>query len=69
MTSSKISRMPCLVQISRSRLQVALRRHQHAGRTRHRLDDDRGDGRGVVQGDDALQLVGEFHAMLRLALA
>ena len=48
-------------------LQIALRRDQHAGRAGHRLDDDRGDGRGVMQRDDALQLVGEFRAMLRLA--
>ena len=59
--------MPCLVQISRSFLQIALRRDQHAGRAGHRLDDDGGDGRGVVQRDDALQLVGELRAMLRLA--
>ncbi len=30
-------------------LQIALRRRQHAGRARHRLDDHRGDGRSVVQ--------------------
>ena len=67
MTSSKISRMPCLSQISRRRLQIALRRRQHAGRTRHRLDDDGGDGRGVVQRDQPVEFVGEMRAPLRLA--
>ncbi len=57
MTSSKISRMPCLSQMARSRGEVALRRGQHAGRARHRLDDHRRDGRGVVQRHDALELV------------
>ena len=50
-------------------LQVALGRGQHAGRARHRLDDHGGDGRGVVQRDDALELVGEMRAPVRLALA
>ena len=49
-------------------LQIALGRRQHAGRARHRLDDDGGDGRGVVQRDDALELVGEMRAPLGLAL-
>ncbi len=49
-------------------LQIALRRRQHAGRARHRLDDDGGDGRGVVQRDDALEFVGEMRAPFRLAL-
>ena len=64
MTSSKISRMPCFVVISRSFLQIALGRDQHAGRAGHRLDDHRRDGRGVVQRDDALELVGELGAVL-----
>ena len=50
-------------------LQIALRRRQHAGRARHRLDDHRGDRRRVVQRDDALELVGEMRAPFRLALA
>ena len=50
-------------------LEIALRRDQHAGRAGHRLDDDRGDGRGVVQRDDALELVGELGAVLGLAAA
>jgi TetR/AcrR family transcriptional regulator len=45
-------------------LEVALRRHEHAGRARHRLDDEGGDGRGIVQRDDALELVGELGAVL-----
>ena len=49
-------------------LQIALGRRQHAGRTRHRLDDDGGDGRGVVQADDPLERVGEMAAPFRLAL-
>src|SRR4029453_13687256 len=31
---------------------------------RHALDDHRGDGRGVVQGDDALEVIGELGAVL-----
>ena len=48
-------------------LQIALRRDQHAGRAGHRLDDDRRDRRGVMQRDDALELVGEVarHARAR----
>ena len=49
-------------------LQIALGRRQHAGRARHRLDDHGGDGRGVVQRDDALEFVGEMRAPFRLAL-
>ena len=48
-------------------LQIALRGRQHAGRARHRLDDDGGDGRGIVQGDDVLELVGEMGAPFGLA--
>ena len=50
-------------------LQIALGRGEHAGRAGHRLDDDGGDGRGVVQRDDALELVGEMRAPVGLALA
>ena len=50
-------------------LQIALGRRQHAGRARHRLDDDGGDGAGVVQRDDALEFVGEMLAPVGLALA
>ena len=49
-------------------LEVALGRRQDAGRARHRLDDDGGDGRGIVQVDEAGQLVGQVRAPLRLAL-
>ena len=48
-------------------LQIALRRHQHAGGARHRLDDHRGDGLGAVQRDQPLQVVGEIGPMLPLA--
>ena len=68
MTSSKISRMPCLSQIARRRCEIALRRRQHAGRAGHRLDDHGCDGRGIVQRDDALEIVGEMRAPFRLAL-
>ncbi|MNZ73094.1 hypothetical protein D3C78_914950 [compost metagenome] len=43
-------------------LQVALRRHQHAGGTGHRLDDHGGDVRGVMQFDQLEQLVGQLDA-------
>ena len=66
-TSSKISRMPCLVAERAQPLQIAHRRRQHAGRARHRLDDHRGDGLGAVQGDQPLQVVGQLRAVLRLA--
>ena len=68
MTSSKISRMPCLSQIARRRFEIALRRRQHAGRARHRLDDDGGDGRGIMQRDQAVEIVGEMRAPFGLAL-
>ncbi len=50
-------------------LQVAARRHQHAGGTRHRFDDDGGDGRGVMQRDDAFERIGQVRAPVRLAAA
>jgi hypothetical protein len=60
--------MPCLVQIAQL-LQVALGRDQHAGGAGYRLDDDGGDGGGVMQGDEALELVGQMGAPGRLSLA
>ncbi len=45
-------------------LKVALGRQHHAGRAGHRLDDHRGDILGAVQGHQAFQLLGLFHAML-----
>ena len=48
-------------------LEIALRRRQNAGGAGHGLDDHGGDGGGVVQRDDALQLVGEMRAPFRLA--
>ena len=62
-TSSKISRMPCLRVIAQP-LKVALGRQHHAGRAGHRLDDHRGDILGAVQGHQAFQLLGLFRAML-----
>ena len=50
-------------------LEIALGRDQHAGRAGHGLDDDGGDGRGVVQRDQALEIVGKLGAMLGLAAA
>ena len=50
-------------------LQVALRRHQHAGTAGHGLDDDGGDGAGVMQRDAALQVVGKLRTMRGLAHA
>ena len=50
-------------------LQIALGRDQHAGRAGHRLDDDGGDGRGVVQRHETLEIVGKLGAMLGLAAA
>ena len=41
-------------------LEIALGRRQHAGRAGHRLDDDRGDGRGVMQRHETLELVGQM---------
>ena len=48
-------------------LQITLRRRQHAGRGRHRLDDDGRDGRGIVQRDQAVERVGQMRAPFRLA--
>src|SRR3546814_20319511 len=46
---------------------MADRRHKHAGRARHRLDDHRGDRLGTVQVDAPLEIVGQLGAMLRKA--
>src|SRR3546814_18932723 len=46
---------------------MADRRHKHAGRARHRLDDHRGDRLGTVQVDEPLEIVGQLGAMLRKA--
>ena len=48
-------------------LEVALGRNEHARRTRDRLDDAGGDGRGVVERDEAFEIVRQFRAVLRLA--
>ena len=45
-------------------LQIALRRRIDADGTGDRLDDDRRDGRGIVQIDDPLKLVGQVDAVL-----
>ena len=47
-------------------LEIALGRHDHAGRALHGFDDDRRDVAGVVQRDDALELVGQMQAPLGL---
>jgi hypothetical protein len=49
-------------------LEIALGRNDHAGGALHRLDDHRGDGRGVVQRHDALELVRQMRAPFRLTL-
>ena len=49
--------------------EIALGWDQHPGGPGHRLDDHRGDGRGVVQTDDVLQGVSELGALLGLAAA
>ena len=49
-------------------LQIALRRRQHGGRARHRLDDDGGDGLGAMQRHQPFDIVGELGAMLRQIL-
>ncbi len=48
-------------------LQIALRRRQHRGRARHRLDEHRGDGVVAVQRDQPFQFVGQMRAPFRLA--
>ena len=48
-------------------LEVALGRRQIAGRAGARLDDHGGDGRGIVQGNQPLELVGKLGAVLGLA--
>ena len=48
-------------------LEIALRRHQHARRTGHRLDDHRGDGRRVMQRAKALEVLGELGAVRGLS--
>ena len=50
-------------------LEIALRRYDDAGRTLHRLDDDGRDGRGIVQRDDALEILRQVQAPVGLALA
>ena len=49
-------------------LQVALGRDQHAGGAGHRFHDHGGDVGGVVQGDQAFELIGQVRAVFRLAL-
>ena len=49
-------------------LEIALGRHQYAGRAGHRLDDDCGDRAGIVQRTQPLELVGEFRTVRRLSL-
>src|SRR6185312_14612151 len=53
----------------REALEVALGRNQDAGRARDRLDDDSGDGRGIVQRHETLKIVGKLGAILGLAAA
>ncbi len=48
-------------------LQVAHRRHDHAGGALHGLDHDGGDGGGIVQGHQPLQLIGQMGAPTWLA--
>ena len=50
-------------------LEIALGRRQHAGRTGHRLDDDGGNGRSIVQRHHALEVVRQMRAPFRLATA
>src|SRR6185295_6601516 len=47
-------------------LEVAFRRHQHAGRARYRLDDHRRDRRRIVQRAKPLQLVRKFQTLFGL---
>ena len=48
-------------------LQIALRRDEHAGRPGDRLDKTGGDGMAAIGIGEALQIVGELFAILRLA--
>jgi len=64
MTSSKISRMPCLSQIRAQTLQVAFGGSSTPVEPATGFDDHRGDGRGIVQRDQPLQIVREFGAVL-----
>ncbi|MEJ0007647.1 MAG: hypothetical protein WDM77_15100 [Steroidobacteraceae bacterium] len=48
-------------------LQIAHGRQQHAGGAGDGLDDHGGNGRGILQGDDLFQFIGEFGAVLRQA--
>src|SRR3990170_3833366 len=50
-------------------LQVTFGRDENAGRAGDGLDDDGGDGRGVVQRHETLEIVGKLGAMLGLAAA
>src|SRR5215813_10457872 len=47
-------------------LEIAFRRHQHTGRSRHRLDDYRRDRRRIMQCAQPFELVGEFQTPFRL---
>ena len=47
-------------------LEIALGRHQHAGRARDWLDDAGCDSAGAIEVDKALQIVGEFRTGLGL---
>jgi hypothetical protein len=47
--------------------QIAFGRNQHACRAREGFDDDGRDGRGIVQGNDVLQLIRKMLAPGRLA--
>ena len=68
MTSSKIKQDAVLGRDLAQLLQVALGRRQDAGGARDRLDDDGGNGGGIVQVDETRQLVGQMRAPLGLAL-
>ena len=48
-------------------LQVTLRRDEHTGRSGHRLDDNRSDVGGIVQGDNLFQIIGKLDTIFRLA--
>ena len=44
-------------------LEIALRRHHHAGGAGDGFDDHCGNGRRIVQGDEPLEFVGELGAV------